>query len=51
MTALVQALFRATGTEIDVESLRSIVMFCGLGLLVSLFAIETYGLDLSCGFF
>jgi hypothetical protein len=51
MTALVQALSRATGTEIDVESLTKVAIFCGIGLLISLLAIGTYGLDLSYGFF
>ncbi len=51
MTTIARAISRATGTEVDVESLRTILIFCGLGLVVSLFAMETYGLDLSVGFF
>jgi hypothetical protein len=51
MTALAQALSRATGSEIDVESLTKVAIFCGIGLIVSLFAIASYGLDLSYGFF
>jgi hypothetical protein len=51
MTAIAQAISRVTGTEIDVDSLSAVLIFCGIGLTVSLFAIEAYGLDLSCGFF
>jgi hypothetical protein len=35
----------------DVEALKEVLIFCGIGLLVSLLAIETYGLDSSVGFF
>jgi hypothetical protein len=50
MAALVQALSRFGGTNVEDETLKLIAMFCGAGLLVSiLFA--TYGLDLSPGFF
>ena len=51
MTALAQAISRVTGTEIDVESLKAIVVFSGIGLLVTMVAIEHYGLDLSYAFF
>lgn len=51
MTALVQALSRLTGTDFDVESLKTILIFCGIGLVLSLLAIETYGLDFSAGLF
>jgi len=51
MTALAQSLSRLTGTDVDVESLKAVLIFCGIGLLTSLLAIETYGLDLSAGFF
>jgi len=51
MTALVQVLSHATRTDIDVESLKAVVILCGIGLLASFLAIETYGLDLSVGFF
>jgi hypothetical protein len=50
MTALAQALSHASGTRIDVKSLRIVAMFCGAGLLVSLL-FASYGLDLSLGFF
>ena len=51
MTALAQALSRLTGTDVDVESLKAVLIFSGIGLLASLIAIEAYGLDLSVAFF
>ena len=48
MTALARTLSRALGSEIDVETLKTIVIFCGIGLTVLLAL--TYGLDLSPGF-
>jgi hypothetical protein len=51
MAALARAISRMTGTPVDIESLGAILVFSGLGLIVSLFAIEAYGLDLSTGFF
>jgi hypothetical protein len=50
MAAVAKVLFRASGTEVEVETLKTIAMFCGVGLLVSLL-FATYGLDLSAGFF
>ena len=50
MAALAKILSRASGTEVEVETLKTIAMFCGVGLLVSLL-FATYGLDLSAGFF
>jgi hypothetical protein len=50
MTSLARALSRASGTDIEVETLKTVVMFCGVGLFVS-FLFMTYGLDLSPGFF
>jgi hypothetical protein len=51
MAAVLRALLEASKTtDIDVETLKIIAVFCGVGLLVSLlFAI--CGLDLSVGFF
>ena len=49
MAALAR-LFQASGTEIVAESLKTIAMFCGVGLFVWLL-FATYGLDLSPGFF
>jgi hypothetical protein len=50
MAAIVKALSRAPGAEVEVETLKTIAMFCGAGLLVSLF-FGTYSIDLSIGFF
>jgi hypothetical protein len=50
MAAIVKALSHASGMEVEVETLKTIAMFCGVGLLVSLL-FATYGLDLSTGFF
>jgi hypothetical protein len=49
MTALAQTLSRLT--NINVETLEPICIFCGMGLLLSLLAIDTYGVDLSLAFF
>jgi hypothetical protein len=50
MAAIARALSRASGTQVDTENLKIIVMFCGAGLTVSLL-LASYGLDLSPGFF
>jgi hypothetical protein len=50
MTAIARVLSRVSGTEVGVETLKTIAMFCGVGLFVSLL-LATYGLDLSAGFF
>ena len=50
MAALARVLTRASGIQVDVETLKSIIMFCGVGLTVSLL-LASYGLDLSPGFF
>jgi hypothetical protein len=50
MTLVAKAIFRATGVELDVETLKTIVMFCAVGLTVSMIC-ASYGLDLSPGFF
>jgi hypothetical protein len=36
MAAIARALSRASGTQVDVETLKMIVVFCGVGLVVSL---------------
>jgi hypothetical protein len=36
MAAIARALSRASGTQVDVETLEMIVVFCGVGLVVSL---------------
>ena len=51
MTTLARAINHVTGMQIDVESLEPIVIFCGIGLVLSLVGIEAYGLDLSAAFF
>jgi hypothetical protein len=50
MTAIARALSRVSGTEVEVETLKTIAMFCGVGAFVSLL-LASYGLDLSPGFF
>jgi hypothetical protein len=50
MAAIARALSRVSGTNVDVETVKTIAMFCGVGLVVSLL-LATYGLDLSPGFF
>ena len=50
MAAIANTLSRVTGTQIDVESLKTFAIFCGVGLAVSVIA-ASYGLDLSPGFF
>jgi len=50
MAAIVRVLSRASGTEGEVETLKTIAMFCGVGLLVSLL-FASYGLDLGAEFF
>jgi hypothetical protein len=52
MTAIiVRALSRALPTtQTEIETLKTIAMFCGVGLVVSLM-LATYGVDLSAGFF
>ncbi|HZV05541.1 MAG TPA: hypothetical protein VE999_10700 [Gemmataceae bacterium] len=51
MTQIAETLSRITGFEIKTESLEPVLIFCGIGLLVSLLAVQAYGLDLSAGFF
>ena len=50
MATVARVLSRASGTDVDVETLKTLVMFCGVGLFVSLL-FASYGLDLSAGFF
>ena len=51
MTALVQALARiSAATNIEIETLKVLAIFCGLGLAVSLIGVA-YGLDLGAGLF
>jgi hypothetical protein len=50
MAAIARALSRVTGTQTDVETIKTLAIFCGVGLTVSLI-LASYGLDLSAGFF
>jgi hypothetical protein len=45
MVALARALSRASGVDVDVESLKAVIALAGVGLLVSLMFI-IYGLDI-----
>jgi hypothetical protein len=49
MATIAKALSRTFGSDIDVETFKTLAMFCGVGLFVSLL-FATYGLDLSAGF-
>jgi hypothetical protein len=48
--AIARVLSRLSGTNVEVETLKTLALFCGIGLLVSLL-VASYGLDLSAGFF
>jgi hypothetical protein len=50
MVAIARVLSRTSGTNVDVDTLKTLLMFCGVGLTVSLI-LASYGLDLSPGFF
>ena len=50
MAAIAKVLSQVSGRQIDIETLKTIAMFCGVGLTVSLL-LASYGLDLSPGFF
>jgi hypothetical protein len=51
MAAIARVLSRAfPATNIEVETLKTIALFCGVGLVVSLL-LMTIGMDLSAGFF
>jgi hypothetical protein len=51
MAAIARVLSRAfPGSNVEVETLKIIALFCGVGLVVSLL-LATIGLDLSSGFF
>jgi hypothetical protein len=51
MAAIARVIARALPKQsIEIEILKQLMLFCGVGLLVSLLMI-TWGLDLSAGFF
>ncbi len=51
VNALARVVTRTTGIDIDIERLKSVLIFSGAGLLVCILLALTYGLDLSPGFF
>jgi hypothetical protein len=50
MATIARVLSRAFRTDVDVRTIKTLVMFCGVGLTVSLMLVS-YGVDLSPGFF
>jgi hypothetical protein len=50
MVAIARALSRGTRTQVDVEDRKSILVFSGVGLTVSLL-LACYGVDLGAAFF
>ena len=50
MATIARVLSRASGTDVDVETIKTLIMFCGVGLTVSMM-LASYGVDLSAGFF
>jgi hypothetical protein len=51
MTALAKALSSLSGLDLDVDTLKLLIILSGVGLLISIVCALTYGLDLSPGFF
>jgi hypothetical protein len=52
MAAIARVISRAfPGTNAELEALKTIALFCGGGLLVSLLLIAATGLDMSAGLF
>jgi hypothetical protein len=47
---IAKTISRISGVELDSETLKTIIMFCGIGLTVSLMCLS-YGIDLSPGLF
>lgn len=45
MTALAKVLSHSTGIDLDADGLKTILIFCGSGLLLSLAAAMAYGLN------
>jgi hypothetical protein len=50
MAAIARVISRATGVEIDVDTLRPVLIFCGAGLLFSLL-LTICGFDLGASAF
>ncbi|MBR0954703.1 hypothetical protein [Bradyrhizobium canariense] len=51
IAALARAISRATGTNVDVEPLKVVVIFSGAGLLLLLVAAMIYGQALNAALF
>lgn len=51
MAALAKAISRATRTNVDVETLKVLVIFSGAGLLLSLVAAMIYGQVINAAMF
>ena len=51
MAALVKVLSRSMDMDVDAEELKTILIFCGGGLLLSLAAAMTYGLNIAADLF
>ena len=51
MAALVKVLSRSTGVHVEGEDLKTILIFGGAGLLLSLAAAMTYGLNIAADLF
>lgn len=51
MAALARAFAWVYRANIDVETLKTLAIFSGLGLLISLVCAMSYGLDLSAALF
>ena len=50
VAAIAKAIFHASGKNVDIEISKTILMFCAVGLIVTMMC-ASYGLDLSPGFF
>jgi hypothetical protein len=50
MTAIARVLSNASATSVDVQTLKTVLMFGAVGLTVSLL-VASFGVDLSPGFF
>jgi len=51
MIALAKAISRATGTSVDVETLKVLVIFSGAGLMLSLMSAMIFGSDLGAALY
>ena len=51
MVVIAEAFSRLANADVDAKSLVRVLVFFCIGLAVPLLAVETYGLDLSPGFF